>query len=394
MGASPQFNLSQHKITASSDLTFIALQGTEGIGNTYLTKLTYQQCCEYLQIENEDIQELERLQRDADKPRVHGIRDYLVERENTVFPSLCLVVANGTMVKAIPNVDCLNGATATYVTVPATTDRLLIDGQGRKSGIELAMAIKEHIKNHHIDVKVLIVDTNTVKESEVKVRQIFSDYHFKLKKPTPSQSIYFDNEQKINIFSKELVKVTTAMGVPFSDAVATQKIKHGQLFNFANVADFVSIFIGSSKSEVNDLFKDQDKYDYYLMEIARYIVELYKHLPFEAIQSIGQKKEWKAQLDNNVSCCAIGFKALAYLGNALLDDATVNAADGDDIEFDAAPLAKLSALPLDNRHDELWIKQKIYQNIESKLTIIKGSEQRLARVMCSTLRLPLSKSLV
>ena len=95
-------NLPNYTIEAKSDLVMTLLKGNEGIGNTYLTKLTYQQCADYFDIEDERIPVRERLQRDADKPRVSGIAKYITGRKNTVFPSACLVVTK--MELAIPGI--------------------------------------------------------------------------------------------------------------------------------------------------------------------------------------------------------------------------------------------------------------------------------------------------
>ncbi|MGN2715653.1 DNA sulfur modification protein DndB [Aliivibrio fischeri] len=392
MNAVQQLSFSKHKIVANDDLALFAIKGTEGIGSTFLTKLSYQQCCDFLQIESEEIEELERLQRSADSSRVNGIRDYLVNRDNTVFPSLCLIVGAPADIKEIDGMASTNGTSLVNINIPKNSDRLLIDGQGRRKGIELALAIKSHLSGHHIDVKIVFVPTELIKESEKLVKQIFTDYHYALKKPTPSQSIYFDSEQIINNFAKELIKITDARGVPFSAAVATQRLKCGQIFTLTNVVDFICIFMGVTKTEVNKILSNSEKYDFYLLQLSRYIEILYQHLPFEKFQNM-QQKEWKRHTSEHVACCAIGLKALGYIGNSLLEDAAFTT-DTQLAEFNEDALKGLSKLPLDERKNPLWLRSEIYQSIEGKIKIIKSSERRLARVICSELRIQPSKTTI
>lgn len=94
-----------------------------------------------------------------------------------------------------------------------------------------------------------------------------------------------------------------------------------------------------------------------------------------------------------MACCAIGLKALGYIGNSLLEDAAFTT-DSELAEFNEGALKGLSKLPLDERNNPLWVRSEIYQSIEGKIKIIKSSERRLAWVICSELRIQPSKTTI
>lgn len=373
--------LSENVITAKKPLTLTLLKGTEGVGTTYLTKLTYQQCADYFEIESETISPKLKLQREAEKKRVNGIFSYLTKRDNTIFPSACLIVSEMELTTLLTTpLEVVEGV------IPALADRLFIDGQGRLGGIKLALVENPFLANLYLDVKILIVPTKTIRESRDFVCQIFSDYHLSLQKPNTSQNIYFDNELSSSRLAKEVLDICTKLNVPFEDSIAVNgKIKHGHLYTLANLTDFIIIMIGEgNKTKTNKLLDDEGKYELYLTLICQFVKGLYEHLPLEHIQTLKDKAVWKKSIDSNVLTCAIGLKSLAYVGRSLIDDLLSNDSGADSLAVEK--LAAISVMPINDKGDQLWLDKEIYQTIEGKLKIVKSSEKRLARLICNRMR--------
>ncbi|USD35618.1 MULTISPECIES: DNA sulfur modification protein DndB [Vibrio] len=377
--------LENKKITANESVQLLCITGSEGIGDTHLGKVSFAQYCAITSIESAELDEKQRMQRLVQSSRAKGVTDYLVERNNTVFPEAVLVVGSEAVITPVnaPISKQENGTSLSLVEIGPEVDRFIVDGQGRRLGIENALALKESLAGNHLDLKVVQVATEVIYDSASFVRQIFSDFHLNLRKPSKSQSIYFDSECPLYVFTTELMTIVDRMGVPLSRAVAVEgRLSQGQFMNMATLSDFVCGFIGDTPARVKKLLADSTKYDYYLLEVARFIECLYAQFPYESLLS-ANKDVWKEAIDTNLSCCVIGLKALAMVGNSLHVDAQLSGKD----DFDARPLAKLAELPFADREDPLWLNSQIYQRIDNKVKIVKGSERRLARLLCTQLRI-------
>lgn len=385
-----QLTLNRAPITSDEDLSILVFSGQEGIGETHLGKLTYEQYCSITAIEDSQIEEKERLQRLVQNARAKGITDYALEREDSIFPEVVVVLGSDAILTPVTYPSegkVANGIALNQLTISKYTDRFIVDGQGRRLGIERALLVKEQLKHHHIDVKFWIAPTPLIYDSANKVRQIFADFHLKLRKPSLSQSIYFDKADPLNVFAWEVMQITTKRGVPLRDAIAIEgRLAHGQFLNMATLVDFCCCYIGDSPAKVRQALSDKDVYDHYLLEISDYWLELYRHLRYESLIS-GPKSFWVNQISNNLFCCVIGLKALALLGNSISTDA--KAQGHSNVDFSS--ISKLVELPMLDKSHQLWTKNQIYQTIENKHVIVKGSERRLARLLCTELRVIASR---
>ncbi|GGB52958.1 hypothetical protein GCM10011607_11810 [Shewanella inventionis] len=378
-----EMHIPNYSITAHSDLSMLVMAGQEGIGQTFNTKLTYAQCVEFIDIEDETIPERERLQRNADKLRVNAICEYLIKRNNTFFPGVILVVSQLDLTP----LDIDFGSVKLYKAVlQAGTDRLMIDGQGRLSGITKALTVRPDLAEHHLDVKIVVVGTNKIRDSSKFVTQIFADLHLNLKRPNSSQSIWFDSETRLSCLANDIMDTTDQLGLPFAGGVAVNgKLSTGQIFTLANVSDFISIIVASSTSKkaVNSVLSEEDSYELYKVLIAQYIEKLYSVLPFAEIHN-SDLGAWKQALNSNILTCAIGLKALAWVGRSIIEDALENGLS----ELNFAPLERIGELPICDKSNELWLKKGVFnKEIDGKIKIVKSSEKRLAAVICQSIRL-------
>jgi DNA sulfur modification protein DndB len=380
------------KITASEDLRFLMLAGEEGIGQTFSIKLTYRQCVDLFELEDLNIAVEDRLQREAESSRVGGISTYLKERDNTVFPSACLIVTDLEIEEHNTEVATISGVKSLIGTIPAHSDRLFIDGQGRVGSFPKALEARPELANKHLDIKVIVVPTDNIRESADFVRQIFSDFHLGLKKPNTSQNIYFDNEAPLSRLTKDVLALGGDLGVAISGAVALDgKIRTGQIYTLASFTDFICILLGeSSKKSINKSLKDEDYYNLHLALIIQYIEGLYQHLNFEAIQTITDNKNWKEATKGNVTTCVIGLKALGYAGRSLIEHALLC----EDEKLNVGVLSAIAELPITDRGDKLWMEKQIYQKIEGEIKIVRSSEKRLASLFCYRMRVLPCEALV
>ncbi|MBB1389489.1 DGQHR domain-containing protein [Shewanella sp. SG44-6] len=380
-------------ITADRDLDIVIQEGTEGIGQTFLTQLTYEQCATYFELEDPNIPERERLQRDAEKSRINNICGYLVNRNNTVFPSALLIVTALEMQTLLEN--GVNGYVGTNIykaTIKSHSDRLFIDGQGRIGAIKKAILERPEIAGYTLNVKIVVVKTVTIRESSKFVTQLFSDLHLGLTKPNSSQSIYFDSESSSSRLAKEIIEVTEASGLKFGNVIAVNgKLTLGKIFTLANLIDFIMIMVGeSSKKSANKMLNDQDCYKVYLSLISKYLYELYNVLNIGHLQSIDNPGEAKEYINSNIFYCAIGLKALAYIGRSIIEDSLHNQCNILNFE----PLTKIKTLPVNDRTADIWINKEIYQIIQGKTRIVKSSEKRLANLVCQKIRIIPCSSLI
>ena len=380
-------------ITAESDLNIIIQEGLEGIGQTFLTQLTYEQCATYFELEDENIPERERLQRDAEKSRINNIHDYLVERDNTVFPSALLVVTGLDKTPLLKNGE--NGYTGTNLykaTIKSHYGRLFIDGQGRVGAIKKAILTRPEIAQYTLNVKIVVVPTMTIRESATLVTQIFCDLHYGLKKPNASQSIYFDSESALSRLAKEVIQRTETHGLKFGNIIAVNgKLSTGKVYTLANLIDFIMIIVGeSNKKTANKMLLNQDCYDMYLNLLCQYVSEIYSVLGIENLLSISEPTALKKQIDSNIFFCAIGLKSLAYVGRSIIEELlhTQSAI------LNFAPLKTINSLPVFDKSHDIWIQKEIFQVIQGKTRIVKASEKRLALLVCQKIRIIPCSSLI
>lgn len=369
-------------MTAKEDLKVTVLMGQEGIGPTYAGKLTYGQCSTFLYTESNEISEENKNQRPLDIRRAKLIAKYLLERENTLFPAIIIVVTHLELVELLPE---SNGVTVMQAVIPASAERLIIDGQHRQGSLPFATEIKPELKSRHLDIKIVVVDTDTICESETFVRQIFCDVNSECKKTNKSQGIHFNSESSLDLFTKEVLVIADKLGASSNKGFSKDgKIKQGQLYNLAGLSKFISIMIGiPSKVDINKFLDDNANYELYLITIAKFIAGIYEQLPFLLeIQSIQGKAQWSAAAKGNVITCAIGLHALAYVGRSLIEDALER-----EEPLNLTTLSNIMTLPLSDNRDALWLDKQIYNEIAGKITIIKSSEKRLANIFCHKMRL-------
>ena len=162
--------------------------------STYEGVMTFAELATHLSIEenSDSLSEQLKKQRDVDKSRVSGLKDYWGKSTGTVFPNMTFFA------NRLEELDHHSISDKIIVTAKLNknADRFICDGQGRTTFIKELLSDPKNAQysGHTIALKLIITHTEDLRTPKaVKIiRQVFSDYHVSLKKPNKSVSKYFD----------------------------------------------------------------------------------------------------------------------------------------------------------------------------------------------------------
>lgn len=198
-----------------------------------------------------------------------------------------------------------------------------------------------------------------------------------------SENLYFPDRNRQSLLSRlsnDILVMCKENNIHFTKGIEVQsKISKGQLYTLGELTNMIIIMSGASnKKSLNNILQCKHFYKQHLRLIFQYITGLDHYLPFAQIQAIEDPKLWQIIKDENVLTCAIGLKALAYVGRTLIFTALTEKKD----KLDLKPLTMLNQLPLTKRDHELWISKNIYQLVGKKVKIVKSSQKALASIFC------------
>jgi DGQHR domain-containing protein len=356
------------------DLTCHVIRGQEGIGTIYTSNLTYIQFCTFFSIADIDIEEFDKMQRDPTKSRVKGVFSYLTSRKNTVFP---LVTCIATKVDFKPlKVASLNGVSLLgELTLPASSERIIIDGQGRLLGIEEALKIASYLKLHTIDFKFFATGTETLLESKNVIQQVFSDYHKKVVKPNPSINLFFDSSSTSSTFVLEAYKHLSSLESNFGRLISLEG-NNKRIWTLAQFKLFLRRFTGLTDKEMDKDLNEPEQINMWLNFLTVFFEKI-NTIPI--FNNVNTPNEIKFAKDDSLLCCAIGIESLGYLASILLDDAISSGASVSWEQID-----NISSIDF-SKNNELWVNEVITQDKK----MIKGSAKQMAIVIASKLRIAL-----
>ncbi|MDD1829243.1 DGQHR domain-containing protein, partial [Photobacterium sp. ZSDE20] len=190
-----------------SKLVMLAFKGEEGIKNTYTCKVKYKDFVNYFQVADTNIAEIKKMQRDTTAAGYKSIAKYLTNRSNTFFPQV-IIITNG--LKVISKI----GSNIYKVALEKNSSLHIIDGQGRRLGIEAALSFLPQLAERHIDLKIIVSDKAVLEDDSAKIKQCFTDLHRSVVKPNASTRIFFDNETPIHQFATFCCSQVRVIGQP------------------------------------------------------------------------------------------------------------------------------------------------------------------------------------
>lgn len=317
----------------------------------------------------------EKRQRDLEKGRASGLVDYFRTRNDHVLPSVTIFVSGITNRQQIT----VGHKKMVIASLEPNEDRLVADGQNRLNLFQLLLEELPYLADHTIGVKLIVTNSNTLEPQAETIKQLFSDYHRHLKKPSASQNLYFDNHDPLSRMLKEKFINIELPGIgKVRDIISSNgKVKKTELMDLSALQSFICVCIGSTPKEVNKLLTNTPDYTDELFKICEPFLK-----QFFSMYSIDLIKNGS---DIHMFNRAIYWTGVAWVIRSLIEDANQSSA-----VIDWSVLNNLTNLPLDNKTDKFWVSSNVVLKEQlkgkTKYNMIKGSEKSCARALCRYLR--------
>ncbi|WHF57876.1 DGQHR domain-containing protein (plasmid) [Shewanella xiamenensis] len=261
------------QMTGQTDLVIYAIGGKEGDRFTYVGKLSFEQLIQHYQVvpTNVELPTYLQLQRELVKNRSTGIRQYLLNNDDHIFPELISISKTIDAHKVEPV-----EANIFRITIPAASFRYLVDGQGRLVGIREAFAESAKFVNQTVDVKFVL------SESVQRDAQLFSDVNSTPIAPNKSQCAAMDSRQVINTFAKRVIVEVEGLAalVEFNKASVTASSKSPALWTLNQLISFILILIGGTPKSCQTLLDDDEKQKTWIDFISKFFLMLNKNQHF------------------------------------------------------------------------------------------------------------------
>ncbi|HCV04085.1 MAG TPA: hypothetical protein DG048_15675 [Pseudoalteromonas sp.] len=312
----------------------------------------------------------ELLQRKLTNSRSDNIKNYLLEREDAIFPQLAGFVSSQAISETVHGM-------FRKITLSADAQRMLVDGQGRREGGRKAMLECPELAEMTVDLKLIVLNTATLLESANIIRQVFSDYHKNVVKPNSSINLFFDSAKASSAFYVRSLKYLEDCDTAFAKQISRDGA-NDRFYTLAQYKTFVEKLTGMTSKEMDKTMLDESVSEMWLRVIASFVSHL-ENEAFEGLFEKSAKADVTAQKKSNLVCCAIGLEALGRVGNLIIDNALA-----EQVKPDFTILGGLSELNMD-REAGIWQNSVI---LDGK--ILKGSAAKLSMKMAVHLRLQMS----
>lgn len=375
-------DLNLKPITSETDIDLMLFPSRNGLSDThgfdvYYGELSLVDLDKNFDVEkNSDVlDEALKMQRDVDTARVKGLTTYLTGRADYALPPIIFFVNQlsdivrhefkaGVMVEA---------------TLKRASHRFIVDGQGRTYTVKQLLEKLENLREHGIGFMMVVTNTDSIYDAEVQIRQLFSDFNGKTKKPSTSLSLYFDSSKPFSRLLNEVIEAEIQVGddvVTLSSILSKQGgTAKGKLWTYKQFSQFFCTLFNESEGNLNKSLEDQSTYDEFVQIGKKFAVTLLNSLPLEKLSS----DNWRSFHSSALFTKALFAKGLALVGLSLIEEATHTG------EMNWSKLSNLSQLPLDCLGDELWVNNKVTSNEDGNIKIIRGCESKIARVLCNKL---------
>ncbi|MBB1419859.1 DGQHR domain-containing protein [Pseudoalteromonas sp. SG44-1] len=375
---------SQLAITSPSgtNLTLAMFKSKEGITqqdvDTYEGVMTFKELADSFGIEpNSDlIDEKYKRQRDVDTRRINGFKSYWESSKATVFPNITIFVNE---IEVIKEVD-LVGKTLVSASLKPESSRLISDGQGRTTFIKWLLAQDQmtEFESHTIAYKLIVTNTPTLncQKSNKLIKQLFSDYHSNIVKPSQSISKYFDSSTPFSRLMNALLEIQLDDSHLLKDVISLNgKIKRGQVWNFVQLNSLVQKFLKVTPVTANKQLADEQIYTCTLELCTNFLKQIFSQIPFGELDT----DNYLAVHEKVMYTKAVFANALGFIGRSLLDEMLIDyKRTWDELSLE---------LILKDKLDKFWTTSKVTHNDEGKITILKGTERRIGALLCRELRI-------
>lgn len=366
---------------AGMPLALLLTKTKEGIEkrgvSTFEATVTFKQLIAHFPIEdNADLmEEGQKRQRDVDVGRVNGIKRYWKSSSGPVFPGMIMFASTIEEVAT----HTLAGKTLVEAILPADACRFIADGQGRTAFINWLLSTEQGLEyqDHTISFKLVVTHTNSLADEPAAeiIRQLFSDLHCNLKKPSKSVSKLFDSSTPFARLQADVLNCHVG-GVKLSRRIALHgKIRRGNVWTYEQLCSLLIKLLGNAPTQLNKDLADEAVYQSALSLCNQFLARVGAILPMEQLDCDNYlEMHEKLMFTKAIFCNALGF-----VGKSIIDEMVLDP----DLTWDA--LGTLT-MPILSKEDKYWQVNKVTLNDDGRIKIIKGTDKRIASLICRELR--------
>lgn len=363
-------------------LNLLLVKTKEGIERrgvtTYEATVSFKELVANFPIEDNVLPEDLKRQREVDAARVNGIRKYWANSEAPVFPGMIMFANDIEIVRH----HTIAGKSLIEAVLKPTSDRFIADGQGRTSFIKSLLETEQGVdfEDYTVSFKLVVTHTDDLicESAATVIRQLFSDLHCNLKKPSKSISKLFDTSTPLSRLQSAVLDFDVG-GVKLSKRIALHgKLRTGQIWTFEQLCQCVSKLLGSPPAQLNKELADEKVYEGALALCKAFLTRVGAILPMHELDC----EKYVEKHESLMFTKAIFCSALGYVGKSVLDEMILD----ETLTWEKA-LPSLPVQLLTPKEDKFWLTQKIVMNDEGRTKIIKGTEKRIAGLICRELRI-------
>ncbi|MFY0667745.1 MAG: DGQHR domain-containing protein [Alteromonas stellipolaris] len=361
-------------------LSLVLFKGNEGIGNlgvtTYEGMMTFGELAKHTRIEqnSDELDESLKCQRDVDNARVNGLKTYWENSKGTVFPNLTLFVNELDVNKTFS----VAGRNMVEAIVDAGADRFISDGQGRTTFIKwlVAQPEGEQFAGHTISFKLIVTHTKSLRTEKAMtiMKQVFADYHVKLKKPNKSISKHFNTSCQLTRLTNELID---ALPESANGRIALHgKITKGKLWTYDQFATLIQRFLKITPSKASTILSDEASYKAIYADCLAFITQAMQVLPLKLLD------DETVSHDKLMFTRAIFASALGYVGRSLYDEML----GSDSMDPTWHKLVALD-MPIEDIKAKFWTEKKITFVDGDSIKVIKATDKRIGSLICQSMKI-------
>ncbi|KAB0482362.1 DGQHR domain-containing protein [Vibrio chagasii] len=372
---------------SNSDVELVLFKGNEGICskgvNVYETIMTVSEFAENFEAEASSLQisAYDKRQRDLENGRAKELIHYFESRKDTVLPSVTIFVSQLRNKSEV----IIGNRVMVQAQLSKISDRLVADGQNRLNLFKKLLPTHPQLSNQTIGVKLVETQTDTLEANSEVIRQLFSDYHKKLRKPNSSQNLYYDNSEPLSRLLKNQILDIETNNVQIRNLVSPNgKPTKTELMDLSSLEKFICTALGTTAKEINKELKQNPSYEQELIGISEgYLKQFFSMYNEEVIASFN---------DYTMLNKSIFWQGVAWLIRSMIEDSLENGTP-----LDWSLLNGLTTLPLHNKSDSYWQKANVVLkedlNGKVKFKMLKGAEKACGRALCRSLRVFYSEGL-
>ena len=227
--------------------------------------------------------------------------------------------------------------------------------------------------DHTLSIKFIVTHTKDLSDPKAIeiIKQVFCDYHISLKRPTQSQSKFYNNSSPFYRFCNALLQIDCGDKKLINYIALNGIIKRGQLWNYEQYAALVLKFLGLTPAgAIKQLVNEEDYEDTFFI-CESFLQKIISALPVHSLDV----EDFADPHDSSMFTKSIFAHALGYVGKALFAEMLVDEnASWDKI----CPLS----IPINDKQAPFWQTEKITWNDEGSVKIIRDTAKRMAAVLC------------